>query len=117
MMSQLLRLAIVIAAILAGCASRDSSRRAEPEAGVVPLLQSSMTVDQFIAEVRAGKTIDDLRHKLGIPWMSSMTVHYSLADGTVSAPTNGSHLIINRKSSDEQEIIQQNKSSARAQEQ
>jgi len=62
---------IAIISVLAGCASQDAMR--QTETGLVPLIQSPMTVDQFIAEIRSGKTLQDLRPRLGIPIVSSRT--------------------------------------------
>ena len=101
---------VVIASVLAGCASEDASRDSESNAGLIPLIQRPMTVDEFTAEIRSGKTLEDLRPRLGVPIVSSITIHYSLADGTISQAMSRSRLIVRRKGSEEQEIIHRDES-------
>jgi hypothetical protein len=49
----------------------------------IPLLDSPnrLTVDAFIAAIKIGWTLDDLKSKLGVRTMSSFKMRYSLPDG------------------------------------
>jgi len=68
-----------------------------------------MTVDEFNAAIREGKTIADLRDRLDIPLLASMRVHYMLADGTVTQGIGekSDTLTIRRKGTQEDTVIQQ----------
>ena len=71
-------------------------------------LRARMTVDQFVAAIRAEKTPADLMPDLGIPLIANMRVHYSLADGVASESIVGTNRAITvcRDKTKEEIVIQ-----------
>jgi hypothetical protein len=111
-MMKIVLVILITVALGTGCLSSAQKEiqtaDAKPE-GSVPLLKSRMTVDEFIAAIRMGKTLDDLRDRLGIPLLASMRVNYFLSDGSVTQGIGEKSrtLTIRRKGTEQDIIIQQ----------
>jgi hypothetical protein len=109
---KMLLIPLLATVVSTGCTSPsgDQGKPADCKpTGSVPLVESRMTVDEFMAAIHEGKTVADLKDRLGIPLLSSMRVHYMLADGTVTqgiGEKTGT-LTIRRKRTNEDTVIHQ----------